>query len=155
MQTQRVSGHTALITFNTGRKWRWMVSLMSAWPLYPQGKSPLKSTEQVAGWAPDKHLVHAGILTPDHPACSLVTILTTLSWSLGWQHTQHKVHALSLYYTWQFQFIPAIVKEKHYFNDKHHLNETEISSILIACLSLFLFCGVVRKVEHWKKAMYV
>jgi len=48
-------------------------------------------------------------------------------------------------YQWQSE-------EMHYFSDKHHLKKTEISSIQITCLSLSLFCRVVRKVEHEKSS---
>jgi len=56
---------------------------------FTPGNKPLISTEQEAGWTLEptwrfwrrkKSLASARIQTPDHPDCSLVTILTNLTW---------------------------------------------------------------------------
>jgi len=59
---------------------------------YPSKCTPREvpsHTHWIACWA-GKNLVPTGIWTPDHPACSLVTILTMLSW-LQWTGSVRKI----------------------------------------------------------------
>lgn len=56
-------------------------------PLYPRGRTPVPINDSHSVWAPElvrtvsrteKSAVSTGIRTPDHRACSLVTISTEL-----------------------------------------------------------------------------
>lgn len=88
MKKYRRSGGMAPFLLHLSTRWRWMVCLMPQ-PIYTQRKSPwyplnrrqcgptvsLDILQKIR-----KHLAPPRIPTPDHPAPSLVTIVTTLSW---------------------------------------------------------------------------
>ena len=92
---------TSPYSLNFVTRWRWVVNYTPR-PISHQQRTPVL-TEQKAGWPPDlvltfwrreRPLVPTGIRTPDHPACSLVTIPTILLWLMilrfcwlnSWKH---------------------------------------------------------------------
>jgi hypothetical protein len=74
MKAQRGRRIIALLFFNLGARWGWVVNA-TPWPLYPRERDPL-SIEQEAGWAPElvwtgvENLAPTGIRSPDRPASS-------------------------------------------------------------------------------------
>jgi len=80
---RKESIHRASLIHNIADRWKWVVTLRSGrFTSRKEQRYPLNRRPEQFGtlWSTEKFLFLTGIRNPDHPSCSLITIMTELSW---------------------------------------------------------------------------